>query len=366
MGVHLFVPMLHRHDAVGEHTMALRDRLSRAGAVSRIYTQIPDPGTADQTCHYLDYESDAEAGDVLVYQFATESAMVPWLVGRSEPVVINYHSITPPEYFWPWSNGITRLQVGAQIELGQLAPRAALGIAVSHFDEEELQRAGCARTTVIPVAQVAVPPVQPDPAVVDRLLTRDAGRGPRWLSVGRLAPNKCHHQTIAALFVARATMGPTGLGPRLTVVGAPSEPTYARALRRYAAALGLAESVELVTGLSDAELAARYRAADVLVMLSEHEGYGVPLVEAMGQGLPVVAFDAGAVREVLGDGGVVLANKHPRHVADSVSRLLADGAEQSRLVEAGRARFAALGLADAGDRLVEALRDVAEQPTSAR
>ncbi len=82
--------------------------------------------------------------------------------------------------------------------------------------------------------------------------------------------------------------------------------------------------MEFVTGLSDAELAARYRAADVLVMLSEHEGYGVPLVEAMGQGLPVVAFDAGAVREVLGDGGVVLADKHPRHVADSVSRLLAD------------------------------------------
>ena len=143
-------------------------------------------------------------------------------------MVINYHSITPPEYFWPWNNGITRLQVGAQIELGQLAPRAALGIAVSHFDEEELRRAGCARTTVIPVASVAVPPVEPDPAVVDRLLTRDAGRGPRWLSVGRLAPNKGHHQTIAALFVARATIGPRAA--RLTLVGAPSEPAYARAL----------------------------------------------------------------------------------------------------------------------------------------
>jgi glycosyltransferase involved in cell wall biosynthesis len=130
--------------------------------------------------------------------------------------------------------------------------------------------------------------------------------------------------------------------------------------------LGLADSVEFVTGLTDAELAARYRSADALVMLSEHEGYGVPLVEAMGQGLPVVAFGAGAVREVLGDGGVVLANKHPLHVAESVSRLLADGAEQSRLVEAGRARFAALGLGDAGDRLVEALRSVAEEPTSAR
>jgi glycosyltransferase involved in cell wall biosynthesis len=363
MGVHLFVPMLHRHDAVGEHTMALRDRLSRAGVASRIYSQIPDPGTADLTRPYLDYESEAQPGDVLVYQFATESVMAPWLAGRSEPVVINYHSITPPEYFWPWSNGITRLQVGAQIELAQLAPRAALGIAVSRFDEEELHRAGCARTTVIPVAQVAVPPVEPDADLVDRLRARDAGSGHRWLSVGRLAPNKCHHQTIAALFVARTATQP---GPRLTLVGAPSEPAYARALRRYAAALGVADSVEFVTGLTDAALAARYRAADVLVMLSEHEGYGVPLVEAMGQGLPIVAFDAGAVREVLDDAGVLLAHKHPRHVADAVTRLLADEAEQRRLVEAGRARFDALGLGDAGERLVEALRSVSGQLTNSR
>jgi glycosyltransferase involved in cell wall biosynthesis len=363
MGVHLFVPMLHRHDAVGEHTMALRDRLTVAGVTSRIYSQIPDPGTADQTRPYLDYESDAQPGDVLVYQFATESVMAPWLAGRAEPVVINYHSITPPEYFWPWSNGITRLQVGAQMELAQLAPRAALGVAVSRFDEQELHRAGCARTTVIPVAQVAVPPVEPDPDLVGRLRARDADGSHRWLSVGRLAPNKCHQQTIAALFVARAAARP---GPRLTLVGAPSEPAYARALRRFAAALGLADAVEFVTGLTDPELAARYRAADVLVMLSEHEGYGVPLVEAMGQGLPIVAFAAGAVREVLDDAGVVLTDKHPRHVAAGVTRLLADETEQRRLVEAGRARFGALGLGDAGDRLVEALRNMAQPPISAR
>ena len=97
---------------------------------------------------------------------------------------------------------------------------------------------------------------------------------------------------MAALFVARRTVDP---GAHLTVVGSPSEPAYAGALRRYVATLGLGDAVEFVTGIDDASLAAHYRASDVLVMLSDHEGFGVPLVEAMGHRLPVVAFDAGAV-----------------------------------------------------------------------
>ena len=362
-GIHLFVPMLHRRDAVGEHTLALRDRLVSSGVTSTIYSQIPDPATADQTRDYLDYESESEPGDVLVYQFATESVMAGWLAGRTEPVVINYHSITPPAFFGPWNNGITRLQVGAQVELAQLAPRAALGVAVSRFDERELRKAGCPHTTVIPVANVSVPPVEPDPTVVERLSADGTRRGHRWLSVGRLAPNKAHHRTIAALFVARTSTDPDA---HLTLVGAPTEPAYAAALRRYAASLGLADSVEFVTGISDAALAAYYRCADVLVMLSDHEGFGVPLVEAMGHGLPIVAFDSGAVAEVLAGGGVLLADQHPRRVAEGVARLMADPGEQDRLVGEGRARFAAMGLETAGDRLVEAVRSISGRVVASR
>ena len=355
-GVHLFVPMLHRHDAVGEHTRALRDRLTAAGLASRIYTERPDPATRAETRPYLDYAADAEAGDVLVYQFATQSVIAGWLAARPEPVVVNYHSVTPPEFFGPWNNGITRGQVAALQELAHLAPTAALGIADSAFVADELRRAGCPRTVVVPVAGVSDPPVEPSGEALDRLRARHSGPGPRWLSVGRLAPNKAHHHTIAALFVARAEGAPDA---SLTLVGSPTEPAYAAALHRYAAALGLAGAVDFVSGVSDDELAAQYRTADVLVMLSDHEGFGVPLVEAMGHGLPIVAFDAGAVSEVLGDAGVLLDRKTPRHVASVVSNLLADPAERERLTGIGRARLAALDVGRAGERLFEAVRTVA-------
>jgi glycosyltransferase involved in cell wall biosynthesis len=359
-GIHQFVPMLHRHDAVGEHTRALRDRLGAAGVDTRIYTEKPDPGTVDETRPFLAYAEEAEPGDVLVYQFATESVMARWLAARREPLVINYHSATPPEYFIPWNNGIARLQVQSLQELADIAPRADLGIAVSEFDAGELREAGCASTVVIPVANIAYPPVGPDPMTVARLERERQSRGPAasWLSVGRMAPNKGHQDALAALFVARMTTDP---GARLTLVGAPSEPNYAHALRRYVHSLGLSDSVDFVSGLDDVQLAAYYRAADVLVMVSEHEGFGVPLIEAMTHGLPVVAYDAGAVGEILGDAGVLLDRKHPRHVASAVHRLLADPTEVDRLTARGRERVEGMDLPDAGNRLVAAVRALADR-----
>ena len=353
--------MLHRHDAVGEHTRALRDRLLAEGVPSRIYTELPDPETHHETRSYLEYGVDALPGDVLVYQFATESAIAGWLASRPEPVVINYHSITPPEFFGPWNNGITRGQVSALQELAALAPRAALGIADSVFIAEELERAGCARTVVVPVAGVADPPLEPAEETLERLKERYDGVDQRWLSVGRLAPNKAHHHTIAALFVARATGEPDA---RLTLVGSPTEPTYAVALKKYAAALGLAGAVEFLSGISADELAGHYRTAHALVMLSEHEGFGVPLVEAMGHGLPVVAFGAGAVPEVLGGAGVLLQAKGPKVVASTVTSLVRDPVRCDELRQAGRRRFASLRLGEAGDLLFHAVLGVATGATT--
>jgi glycosyltransferase involved in cell wall biosynthesis len=355
-GIHLFVPMLHRRDAVGEHTRTLRDVLVAAGVPSVIYTELPDPDTVDETRPYRDYEHVAVPGDVLVYQVATRSDMTRWLERRPEPVVLNYHSITPASFFAPWNNGIARMQEAALRDLADLAPRCVLGIGVSGFDVDELRSAGCPATTIVPVANVPVPPVPPDPAAAVELARRAAAGGPWWLSVGRLAPNKAHEDTIAALFVARATTSPDA---HLTIVGGPTEPNYSTALRRYVADLGLSGVVEFTTRLSPGQLAARYVAADVLVMLSEHEGFGVPLIEAMSHGLPIVAYDAGAVDEVMGGAGILLAGKSPGAVARAVAELLADTDRRDALVAAGRARVASLGVGHAGTDLVSVLQAVA-------
>jgi glycosyltransferase involved in cell wall biosynthesis len=79
----------------------------------------------------------------------------------------------------------------------------------------------------------------------------------------------------------------------------------------------------------------------------------VPVVEAMAAGLPVVAFDQGAVPEVLGGAGILVATRDPYALSRAVADLLADPAEQRRVFEAGRRRLAELNLESAAERFVD-------------
>ena len=144
--------MLHRGDAVGRHTLRLREVMAARGIRSQIYVELGDPETVSETRPFASYSEDAESGDVLIYQFATASAIASWLQARPEPLVVNYHNVTPPELYAPWDNGMARHQLRAQSELRALAPRAALGLAVSSFNESELREAGFGRTAVVPPA----------------------------------------------------------------------------------------------------------------------------------------------------------------------------------------------------------------------
>ena len=343
-GIHHFVPVLHRGDAVGRHTLRLRDATRSRGYRSEIFVDTVDEESAQETVPVLSYPQMAEPGDVVVYQFATASAMAPWLAGRSERLVVNYHNVTPPELMAPWDNHLALGQLRAQGDLRLLAPRTALAVADSRYNQVHLESAGFARTAVIsPSAALDAAAAEPH---------ERAGRGARWLAVGRVSPNKGLESTIAALAVARAHGDP---GATLQLIGKPATESYVAALHRYVADLGLAGAVQFTGHATDASVASAYAGADVLVVTSEHEGFCVPVVEAMAAGLPVVAFDQGAVPEVLGGAGVLVQDKDPYALAAAIAALLGDTPRRDAFIAAGRQRLAALELRAAAERFVELL-----------
>jgi glycosyltransferase involved in cell wall biosynthesis len=139
---------------------------------------------------------------------------------------------------------------------------------------------------------------------------------------------------------------------RLHLVGSPLGETYEPALRAFIEELGLSHAAFLPGSVSGAELEAYYRAADVFVMASDHEGFCVPLGEAMGHGVPIVAYGVTAVPETVAGAGLVLEDKSPVAFAAAVGRVLRDPTLQAVLSSAGLARAAGFDLAASTARFV--------------
>jgi glycosyltransferase involved in cell wall biosynthesis len=326
--IHQFAPILEP-GAVGSHTLAARDALRNAGHTSEIFTPEIAPAMQSAGAYGLhDYRGGA---DLLVYQLAIGNVAGDVVAARREPLVVNYHNLTPLEYFHGWEPVAAWGVTWGRSQLRALADRATLGVAVSHYNEAELVDAGYARTTVVPfLLAEGTLDAAPDLRTLERLTATRAGA--EWLFVGRLAPNKAQHDVVKAFAAYRRFHNSDA---RLHLVGGGVDTTYGRTLANFVDALELSDAVEFTGPVTREQLAAHYRSADVLVVCSEHEGFCVPLVEAMHHRVPIVAYAAAAIPETLDDAGVLLTTKDPCTMAAGVARVLGDEVLRQRLVDAG-------------------------------
>jgi glycosyltransferase involved in cell wall biosynthesis len=125
-----------------------------------------------------------------------------------------------------------------------------------------------------------------------------------------------------------------------------------RAIQRLREKLG-SEGIAFTGSITEASLAAHYREADVYVCLSEHEGFGLPLIEAMRAGVPVVAYDAGAVAETLGGSAVLMRTLDPRVIAEVVARVASDEDLRKELIGRQYDRVAELENVPRDEAIVE-------------
>jgi glycosyltransferase involved in cell wall biosynthesis len=182
------------------------------------------------------------------------------------------------------------------------------------------------------------------------------------LCVGRVMPNKRLEDVVRAFAVFQRRLRPRS---RLLLVGDTQAcPHYADRLRELAAALGVRDVV-FAGHVDDDELSAYYGLADALVSLSEHEGFCVPLLEAMASGVPVLASDAGATAETLGGAGVLLKDRHPELVAELLGRLTLEDPLRAAVLAGQARRIAALRAVDHRALLIERLAPVLETPACA-
>jgi L-malate glycosyltransferase len=216
-------------------------------------------------------------------------------------------------------------------------------VADSAFNEAELHQLGYRDTAVVPLLiDMHRKSDAPDAALAARLAHRkEREGGADLLYVGKISPHKAPHDLVKMLAVLRRLYDPAA---RLHLVGSPLGETYEPVLRAFISALGLDDAVLFAGSVTGAELEAYFAAADVYVSASDHEGFCVPIAEAMGHGIPIVAYGAAAVPETMGGAGLVLLDKSPGLFAAAVARVLTDDTLRSTLSAASRTRAAEFDL----------------------
>ncbi len=356
--VHQFLPSLATRDAVGTHTFETQRALAAAGIAGGVWAEEIQgelSRRAKPSSAYPGLRSARNGRNVLLYQASTGSqSLVEFLSGRPERKVVYYHNITPGRFFEPYVPAAALNLAWGREELKVLLSHAVLAMANSNFSACELRQLGVEDVRVSP--PYLPPTLDAAPSETQAGWLRRSKRGTDVLTVGRVVPHKGHLHLLRAFAAFRATVDP---GARLFVVGAWGPEPYMRAIFRLREQLGL-EGVVFTGSVNDPTLAAHYQEADIFLSLSEHEGFGLPLVEAMRKGLPVVAYAGGAVPETLGGAGVLLGTLDPPTVAEVLGRVAADESLRDELVRRQHARTAELDRAPRDQLLVQAVRDAAE------
>ena len=326
------LPTFSYGDAIGNHVLALRAILRRRAAASEVFALAVHPRVAREARPWLDYGAFDAPGNVCVFHFSIGTPMALDFTRLASRRVLIYHNVTPPEF----ARGVHR-RMEEECRLGReqlrtLAPRTELAIGVSEYNRRELEEMGFARTAVVPII-VDFPAHDLPP--VPELLRRFRDGRTNVLHVGRFAPNKRIEDVVRAFHLYQR-IDP---GARLLLVGTDAGlENYGAAVRDLAARLGTAD-VHFLGHVDFRELCTCYRVADLYLAMSEHEGFCVPLLEAMYFGVPIVAYAAAAVPATLGGAGLLVREKRFEEVAELMRLAVADAPLRERLVAAGRERL---------------------------
>ena len=359
MRVHQLLAALSYGDAIGNEALAIQRHLRAAGHESDLFAELVHPRVAHLARPLREYPTVSSAETVCIYHFSIGSAAGRLIHAAPDRLVVIYHNITPARFFLGFHRHLAGLCYHGRRELETFAARTELGLGDSEFNRRELEEAGFDRTGVLPIVlDLSLYDRRPSP-LVRRLY--DDGRT-NVLFVGRVIPNKRIDDLIRSFAAFQRWVRPHS---RLLLVGDHrGHERYYDRLLELVRELG-AKEVVFTGHVDDQELYAYYRSADVFLCLSEHEGFCVPLQEAMHFGLPVVAYEAGAVRETLHGGGLLLQDKSPELVAEVLGELTQGGPLRRAVLASQERAIAAIRATDFGAVLRDRLRPVLEAPRPA-
>jgi len=329
--IHQFHSTSSVGDAVTNCLFFVQSMLKNLGFESEIFCEHVHPALSDRVKRLEDLRL-TKTDLLLIHHSMGHDAFSRLADLRCRKFLV-YHNITPPQFFEE-HDPYGAYAVKGYSQLSSFRDIVESAIAVSSFNERQLSQRGFDNVTVIPLLK-------------DFVAIRDAPHSKtpyydesvvfRLLFVGRLVPHKCQHELIEFVNGVRS-IGRVPL--ELVLVGYFDAATsYETQLDELVVRSRLEQHVKITGQVTDEELFGWYRAASAYVSLSEHEGFGAPLIEAMAFDLPVVAYASSAVADTLGGAGITISDKTPARILEALNRLHEDRAFRGEVVWSQRKRL---------------------------
>ena len=327
-------------DAVSNDVLAMQRLLSGRGHDVRIFVDttsltVPEISPSDAALSYL-----ASSEDVLIYHHS-----IGWDAGVEIfktalcRKIVKYHNVTPSYFFEGISEHHQNLCRSGESQVKEVVECGPdLLLADSAFNQTDLTAAGSDddKTFVLPPFNQAEE-LQAGAAnfeIVDSCCDQSVNL----LAVGGLRPNKGHAALIEAFAIYSLQFNRAA---RLFLVGAETQPlaSYGMIIRQMINTWDIDSQVVFTGTISNESLKAYYLIADALLTTSEHEGFCVPLVEAMAMKVPIIAYESTAIPETTQDAGLILNERDPYLMAQAIAYLLANETAKMAVVARGLDRY---------------------------
>lgn len=328
------IPILAFGDAVGNDALAVHRCLKKAGYDSIIAADHVDERLGGDIAVSVDDLSFIKQEDIVIYHLSTGHRLNERFGALACRKIVKYHNITPPDFFFGYEKETVKACIAGYKEAAELSGKPEFAFADSSYNKSELRALGY--ECEIEVLPILIPfedyKKEPDREVMEKM---DDGLT-NIIFTGRVVPNKRQEDIIRAFYFYQKYYNPRS---RLILAGNHELiPAYYESLKEYMKALGV-KNVIFSGHIKFPAILAYYKSADLFLCMSDHEGFCVPLLEAMFFDVPIVAKNTTAVGETLGGSGVLLPDGEPEMAAGIMNRILTDEPLRKKVLENQRERL---------------------------
>lgn len=347
MEIHQLLPNLTFGDAISNHALEIKRVLRENGYHSNIYVQHSDPAMNKFCYPYESHRGVSSKNNIIIFHYSISSDISRYVAKTPDKKIMIYHNITPDTFFKDINKELYLLTGSGRKELKYFRKIPKLSLAVSEYNAQELRKLGFNHVHVLPVMiNLNKFDKRPDKSVLDKY----TGKHTNIIFVGRIVPNKKFEDIIKSHYFYKKYLNPAS---RLFLIGSyDGMETYYNSLKKLIAKLNI-DDVFFTGQISDGELIAYYKLANIFLCMSEHEGFNIPLIEAMHFKIPIIAYRSTAIPYTLGKAGVLLREKNYIETAELIDFVLNNKHEREAIVERQLERLSDFKIEKTAKKLLE-------------